>query len=209
MSTLTPTHGTPLQAYRDDGPVSRTLGRLFQGNLPALAPVLVAALVTAVLFASGGGGAHDHALFAPVAALLLTAPASSNPHRGKLDWLVPPAIRAIEYGYLAVLGFSHDVPEPLVYLLIAVLAYHHYDVVYRTRQGLWPPEWIFRAGLGWDGRMLIVAAAGLVGAMPVAYGALALYLGGLFGAESVSTWTPAARDQSGSTVDEEFEGEEA
>lgn len=211
MSTPTPTHGTPLQAYRDDGPVSLLLGRLFLGNLPAFAPVLVAAAVTAVLFATGGGGSHDHALFAPVAALLLTGPASANPHTGKLDWLVPPAIRAIEYGYLAVLGFSHDVPEPLVYLLIAVLAFHHYDVVYRTRQRLWVAEWLFRAGLGWDGRMLIVAAAGLVGAMPVAYGVLALYLGGLFGAESVSTWIRTAQDRSGpgAADDEEFEGEEA
>jgi uncharacterized protein DUF5941 len=116
-----------------------------------------------------------------------------NPHKGKLDWLVPPLIRAIEYGYLAVLGFAHDVPEPLIYVLIAVLAYHHYDVVYRTRQKLWPPQWLYRAGLGWDGRMLIAAIAGLVGAVPFAYGAMALYLAALFGAESVSTWTRTGR----------------
>jgi hypothetical protein len=206
--SASPPHSTPLQAYRDDGPVSVLLGRLFQGALPAFAPVLVAAVVTLVLLVTGGVGSDDPALFTPVVALLLTGPASANAHRGRLDWLVPPIIRAIEYGYLAVLGFAHDVPEPLVYLLIAVLAYHHYDVVYRTRQKFWPPEWIFRAGLGWDGRMLLVAAAGLVGAVPIAYGALALYLALLFGAESVSTWTRTGRG-SGVSVNLEDTGEEA
>lgn len=208
-------HATPLQAYRDDGPVSVVLGHLAQGGLPAFAPVLVAAGVTFVLLVTGGAGADDPALFAPVVALLLTGPASANPHRGRLDWLVPPVIRAIEYGYLAVLGFAHGVPEPLVYLLIAVLAYHHYDVVYRTRQkpsgsegAHAPPEWLFRAGLGWDGRMLLVAAAGLIGAVPIAYGVLAVYLGLLFGAESVSTWTRIGRG-GGVPVNLEDLGEEA
>jgi hypothetical protein len=206
---------TPLQVYRDDGPVSVLLGRLAKGGLPSFAPVLVAAAVTLVLLATGGAGADDPALLAPVVVLLLTGPASANPHQGRLDWLVPPVIRAIEYGYLAVLGFAHGVSEPLVYLLIAVLAYHHYDVVYRTRQkpvgsagAHAPPEWLLRAGLGWDGRMLLVAAAGLIEAVPIVYGVLALYLGVLFGAESVSTWTRNGRGR-GVPVNLEDLGEEA
>jgi Family of unknown function (DUF5941) len=182
-----------LQVYRDDGPICGALGRLAQGQLPPLPGALVAAFVTAVLALAGLGAQHNLALFAPVAALLLTGPAATHPHDGRLDWLVPPVIRAIEYGYLAVLGFATGVPEPLIYLLIAVLAYHHYDTVYRTRQRLWQPAWIFRAGLGWDGRMLIVAAAGLAGVLPFAYAALAAYLGVLFGVESVRTWTRTGR----------------
>ena len=108
---------------------------------------------------------------------------------------MPPIIRAIEYGYLAALGFAQGVSEPLIYVLIAVLAYHHYDTVYRTRQRLWPQEWVFRAGLGWDGRMLVVAVAALAGVTPFAYAALAAYLGVLFGVESVYTWTRTERGE--------------
>ncbi len=197
---------TALQAYRDDGPIATFLGRLAQSNLPPLAPALVGLVITAVLLLVGGGSENGWVLFTPAVALLLTGPAASHPHDGPLDWLVPPVIRAIEYGYVAVLGFAHGVPEPLIYLLIAVLAYHHYDTVYRTRQRLWPQEWVFRAGLGWDGRMLVIAAAGLIGVLPFAYAALAVYLGVLFGAESVSTWTQTGRG-GGEMVD--LEGENA
>jgi hypothetical protein len=178
-----------LQVYRDDGPICGLLGRLAQGQLPPLPGALVAAFVTSVLLTTGAGEVSGPALFAPVAALLLTGPASTHAHNGRLDWLVPPLIRAIEYGYVAVLGFAFNVSSPLIYILIAVLAYHHYDTVYRTRQKLWPQRWVFTAGLGWEGRMLILAAAGFVGVLPAAYIALAGYLGVLFGAESVRTWT--------------------
>jgi phosphatidylglycerophosphate synthase len=112
----------------------------------------------------------------------------------RVGWLVPPGIRAIEYGYLAVLGYTQDVPGPLVFVLIAVLAYHHYDIVYRARQGHRPPEWLVRAGLGWDGRMVIVALAGLSDLLPFAYATFAVYLGVMFVADSVRTWAPSKRD---------------
>jgi hypothetical protein len=141
-----------------------------------------------------------------VVVLLLTGPAATHPHGGRIDWLVPPFIRAIEYGYLAVLGFAHGVSAPLIYVLIAVLAYHHYDTVYRTRQRLWPQEWVFRAGFGWEGRMLVVAFAALSGVLPFAYAVLAAYLGVLFGVESVATWTRTGRGN-GVMVDLEEEEE--
>jgi hypothetical protein len=194
-----------LVVYRDDGPICGLLGRFAQGNLPPLAPVLIAGAITLVLLLAGVGGEGGLALFAPVVALLLTGPASTHPHDGRLDWLVPPLIRGIEYGYLAVLGFAHGVSEPLIYALVAVLAYHHYDTVYRTRQKLWPQEWVSRAGFGWEGRMLIVAAAGFVGALPFVYAALAAYLGVLFVVESVLTWT---RTDRGSGVMVNLEEEE-
>jgi hypothetical protein len=197
-------HTSRLVAYRDDGLISQALGRLAQGMLPPLAPALVAAGITIVLVLADVGVEATPALFAPVVALLLTGPASTHPHDGRLDWLVPPLIRGIEYGYLAALGFAQDVPEPLIYVLIAVLAYHHYDTVYRTRQRLWPQQWVFRAGLGWDGRMLVAAIAAFAGITPFAYAALAAYLGVLFGVESVYTWTRTGRGE-GVMVDLEDE----
>lgn len=177
-----------LRAFRDDGPISTGLGMLARGHLPPLPGALVALVVTSVLLATGLGAQHSPALFAPAMVLLLTGPASSHGHTGRLDWLVPPIIRAIEYGYLAVLGFAQDVPAPLVFLLLGVLAFHHYDTVYRTRQGLWPADWLFPAGLGWEGRMLLVAFFGLSGLLPFAYAALAAYLGVLFACECAVSW---------------------
>ncbi|MDL4776074.1 MULTISPECIES: DUF5941 domain-containing protein [Thermomonosporaceae] len=189
-----------LQIYRDDGPICRALGRLARGQLPPLPGATIALVVTVVLLSAGVGDVRGPALFAPVVVLLLTGPASTHPHDGRMDCLVPPIIRGIEYGCLTVLGFAQGVSAPLVYVLVAVLAFHHYDTVYRTRQGLRPPEWIFRAGLGWEGRMLIVAFTGLSGLLPFAYAALAVYLGVLFAGESVMTWARTGRD-SGVMVD--------
>lgn len=182
-----------LRAYRDDGVISRVLGDLARGQLPPLLPTLVAAGLTGVILVIGLTSDDLLALCAPVALLLLAGPSSTHPHNGRLDWLVPPVIRAIEYGYLAVLGFAQGVPSPLVYTLLAVLVYHHYDTVYRTRQGLWPPDWVFLAGLGWDGRMLIAALAALIGIPTLGYAFLAVYLGALFGWESVKTWLATER----------------
>jgi hypothetical protein len=182
-------HGSRLVAYRDDGPIAQVLGRLTRGQLPPLLPLLVAVVVTGILLITGVNGQTSPAIFAPVLALLLAGPGSTHPHSGRLDWLVPPIMRAIEYGYLATLAFAHDVSKPLTYAFIGVLAYHHYDTVYRTRQRLWPAKWVFRAGLGWDGRMLIAAAAVLAGVLPLVLAVLGVYLGLLFGIESVYTWT--------------------
>lgn len=198
-------HSERLLAYRDDGPVAQVLGRLSGGQLPPLLPLLVAAIVTGVLLIAGVNGQTSPAIFAPVLALLLVGPASAHPHSGRLDWLVPPIMRAIEYGYLATLAFAHDVSKPLTYAFIGVLAYHHYDTVYRTRQRLWPATWVFRAGLGWDGRLLIVAIATLAGVLSATIAVLTVYLGLLFSIESVYTWT---RTGTGSGVMINLEEEE-
>jgi Family of unknown function (DUF5941) len=203
-------HGDRLLAYRDDGPVARVLGRLSGGQLPPLLPLLVAAVVTGILLIAGVNGQSSPAIFAPILALLLAGPASTHPHSGRLDWLVPPIMRAIEYGYLATLGFAHGVSKPLMYALLGVLAYHHYDTVYRTRQRLWPAPWVFRAGLGWDGRLLIAAIATLAGVLPTVIAVLTVYLGLLFGVESVYTWTRTGTGRGVMVnLEEEEEAEEA
>ena len=198
-------HAGRLVAYRDDGPIAQLLGRLTKGQLPPLLPLLVAAVVTPILLGAGVSGQTSPAIFAPVLALLLAGPGAAHPHTGRLDWLVPPIIRAVEYGYLATLGFGHDVPKALVYAFLGVLAYHHYDTVYRTRQRLWPARWVFRAGLGWDGRMLIMAAAALAGRLPIVFAVIGVYLALLFGVESVYTWVRAGK---GSGVMVNLEDEE-
>jgi Family of unknown function (DUF5941) len=186
-------HGDRLIAYRDDGPIAALLGRLTGGQLPPLPSAMAGGLITAVLLLVGIGELTGPLLFGPVAALMLSGPAATHPHNGRLDWLVPPIIRATEYAYLGVLGFAQDISPPLVYALLGVLAYHHYDTVYRTRQRLWPAPWVFRAGLGWEGRTLIAAVAAFAGVLPLAYAVLTTYLGLLFVTESVATWTRTER----------------
>lgn len=194
-----------LVAYRDDGPIAVALGKLTRGQLLPLLPLLVAGLVTGVLLVAGVNGQSSPALFAPLLLLLLVGPGSTHRHSGRLDWLIPPLMRAIEYAFLATLGFSHGVSKPLVYAFLGVLAYHHYDTVYRTRQRLWPARWVFMAGLGWETRMLIASAAAVANVLPAAFAVLAVYLGLLFGIESIYTWT---RTGTGSGVMINLEEEE-
>ena len=186
-------HASRLLAYRDDGPIAHALGRLTRGQLPPLLPALVAAIVTLILLIAGVEDQGGLVLLAPVLVLLLAGPGSAHPHTGRLDWAAPNIIRVIEYGYLATLGFSDGVSKPLVYALIGVLAYHHYDTAYRTRQRLWPAAWVFRAGLGWDGRMLIAGLGALTHTAPLVYAVLTGYLGVLFAAESIHFWSRTSR----------------
>lgn len=183
-------------AYRDDGWPARGMGALVAGQLPPLPPVLAAVFVTGILLAVGVAG-DGLAVFAPLVALLLAGPGASHPHDGRLDWLVPPLLRLTEYGFVAMAGFAHGVPPLLIFAVLGAMLFHHYDVVYRVRQRVYPPPWLAPAGLGWDGRMLVVALAGLIGAVPVAFVLLALYLWGLFAWESLTCWLAVAAPGTG------------
>ncbi|MEN3540178.1 MULTISPECIES: DUF5941 domain-containing protein [Microbispora] len=180
-------------AYRDDGPLSKAMGLLVAGQLPPLPPAIAGAFVTAVLLVLGIAGADDFAVFAPAVALLLAGAGSAHRHDGRLDWLAPPILRLTEYGFIASAGFARSVPPVLVVALLGAMAFHHYDTVYRVRQHVYPPPWLATAGLGWDGRMLVVALGGLLDVMTAVFVLLALYLWGLFGWESLTCWLAAPR----------------
>ncbi|MET9337056.1 MULTISPECIES: DUF5941 domain-containing protein [unclassified Nonomuraea] len=180
-------------AYRDDGLLSRGMGALVAGQLPPLPPAVAGAFVIGILLLVGVGGTDGLAVFAPAVTLLLSGPGSSHPHDGRLDWLVPPILRLTEYVFIASVCFGHDVHPLIVFMLLGAMAFHHYDVVYRIRQHVYPPPWLSTAGLGWDGRMLVVAAGALVGQVTAVCVLLALYLWCLFGWESLTCWLAAPR----------------
>lgn len=194
----------PIRVYRDDGPLARWLGVLAGGQIPPLLTAFAGAVVTLVLVLTGVSDLPGLTIATPVVATLLAGLGGGARHDGRLDWLVPPILRVAEYTFIAVVGLSSTAPRPVVYALLAAMAFHHYDLVYRVRQRIEPPGWVNLAGLGWDGRMLIVAVGALFGAEPVAYGVLAGYLWLLFAGESVRSWlaTPRQTDQ---TVDLEEE----
>ncbi len=188
---MTPVPNSTVVAYRDDGPLSRAMGLLVAGQLPPLPPVLAGTVVTGVLLLIGVAGADGLAVFAPAVTLLLAGPGSTHPHDGRFDWLVPPILRLIEYAFIAAVGFAHRLNPVLIFLLLGALAFHHYDLVYRLRQRVYPPPWLATFGLGWDGRMMVVALTALSGWLTGGYVVLAVYLWALFGWESLTCWLAA------------------
>ncbi|WP_329377161.1 CDP-alcohol phosphatidyltransferase family protein [Streptomyces sp. NBC_01351] len=154
--------------------------------LPAGSPLL---LVFAGLYVLAAGAAVAHPLKAP------------------LDWLLPPLFRAAEYCTVLILAAKADVPGalPAAFGLIAAVAYHHYDTVYRIRGGTGaPPHWLVRTIGGHEGRVLLttVLATVLVGRasdFPVALTVMAVFVALVVLAESIRFWVssgaPAVHDE--------------
>ncbi|MFG2966791.1 DUF5941 domain-containing protein [Streptomyces sp. NPDC048288] len=181
------------------GLVSRT------GRAPLGSPLLLALCGVAVLTASLFSGVT----WAPVAGAFVYAVASGRalaaPLKGALDWLVPPLFRAAEYGTVLVLASKAGVNGalPAAFGLVAAVAYHHYDTVYRIRGNAGaPPAWLVRAIGGQEGRTLlvtVVAAALTATQFKVALTVLAVLVAGLVLVESIRFWVsagaPAVHDE--------------
>jgi phosphatidylglycerophosphate synthase len=117
------------------------------------------------------------------------------------SWIVPPAIRTIEYGLLIWIADG----DAAAFALLAVLAYHHYDLVYRLRnQGTRTPAWLGTLAGGWDGRLVLALVLLVAGALPAGMFVLAGVLAVLFVTESVASWLRFERgDRQGGSYEEE------
>ncbi|MEU2183550.1 DUF5941 domain-containing protein [Streptomyces thermolilacinus] len=181
-------------------PVARPLG----GRTP-YAVVGAAALLAAACAAPLDG---PLVVLAAVLYVVASGAAVARPLKGALDWLVPPVLRAAEYVTVLVLAARADAPGalPAAFGLVAAVAYHHYDTVYRIRGGTGaPPAWLVRTLGGQEGRTLLVAVLaallatgggdGFTLALTALAGAVALV--GL--AESIRFWVssgaPAVHDE--------------
>src|SRR5581483_4920711 len=149
--------GGGLAAYRGDGPLARWIGCLVDGKLPPLPPLVVGLLVTGVLAALGLANLPGILVLVPVEAMLLAALGALHPHNGKADWLVPALLLTGEGVYLAALGLARHVTPWLVFALIAAVLLRHVDLACRARAGRGIPA--DKAGLGWEGRMLLAGGA--------------------------------------------------
>ncbi|MYW62829.1 CDP-alcohol phosphatidyltransferase family protein [Streptomyces sp. SID8379] len=137
--------------------------------------------------------------------VILSDVAVSGPLTGPLDWLVPPIFRAAEYGTILLLAAKADVQGalPAAFGLVAAVAYHHYDTVYRIRGGTGaPPRWLVQAIGGHETRTLVVTVlAALLTAtdFTVALTALAVLVALVVLAESIRFWVsagaPAVHDE--------------
>lgn len=187
----------------DNGPLAGVLTRV--ARAPLGAPFLVALAGTVVLAVALFSGVT----WAPVAGAVVYAIAAAQalyrPLKGALDWLVPPLFRAAEYGTVLILAATADVNGalPAAFGLVAAVAYHHYDTVYRIRGNAGaPPAWLVRAIGGHEGRTLLVtvlAALLTASQFTVALTVLAVAVALLVLVESIRFWVsagaPAVHDE--------------
>ncbi|MFI5663101.1 DUF5941 domain-containing protein [Streptomyces sp. NPDC051684] len=146
-----------LRDLADSGPLAELIGKALKAKA---APVVAAVGAVAVVAVSGltdFGGAWP--IVAAAVYCVTSGFAVSRPLKGALDWLVPPIFRAGEYLTVLVLAARADVQGalPAAFGLVAAVAYHHYDTVYRIRGNAGaPPHWLVRTIGGHEGRTLVV-----------------------------------------------------
>ncbi len=130
--------------------------------------------------------------------------------RGRFSWLVPGTIRALEYGLLILTAaLAHGDAMRACFALLAVLAFHHYDTVYRLRQqGAPPPAWVSTATGGWEGRIILAFVALAVAVTTAGMAVAAVLMAIVFVGESVWSWTRHARADGPYTYADEEDGNE-
>ena len=137
------------------------LGGLLIAGILALAYVLAGRVVRTLTWSGVTPGEGPWVLrtqldAGPLAAL--AARVTRSPQlAGRFGWSVPVVLRAVELGAVAVLVVWRD-PANLViaFWIVFAIAYHHYDVLYRSLQGAAPPRWLTWLGFGWDGRIVVI-----------------------------------------------------
>jgi len=136
-------------AYVTTGRILRTLS--WAGEAPADAALLLARQSDA----------------GPVASVLARSLSAATWQRfwsSRAAWAVPACLRFLELGVVALLCLS-AFPGLMVlgFWWMAIIAFHHYDTLYRAIAGQAPPRWLVWSGLGWDGRTIIIVLAALGG----------------------------------------------
>ncbi|KRD01405.1 DUF5941 domain-containing protein [Streptomyces sp. Root264] len=192
----------------DSGPLTEALVRLLPGKPRRTAPL--SAAVGAVLVALGAWmwGPSWWVVLMAGAYVLASAEAVTHPLKGSLDWLIPPLFRAAEYGTVLILAARADVDGalPAAFGLVAAVAYHHYDTVYRIRGDAGaPPAWLVRTVGGQEGRTLLVAVlAALLTAsqFTVALTVLAVAVAVVVLLESIRFWVAAHKGGAPAVHDE-------
>ncbi len=181
----------------DSGPLVELLRRAARGTFRRTAPYVALAGAVLVVGSALLWGAGWGTVLCAVGYAVASAIAVARPLEGALDWLVPPFFRAAEYSTVLVLAAQSGVNGvlPAAFGLVAAVAYHHYDTVYRIRGDAGaPPHWLVRAVGGHEGRTLLVSVLAAVltaGQFKVALTVLAGYVALVVLAESIRFWVAA------------------
>lgn len=87
-----------------------------------------------------------------------------SPMATRWGWAIPALMRLVELG-VVVAGAALVLDDPGAWLFgwVFVVAFHHYDTLYRALGGSAPPRWLVWGGLGWDGRTLLVLVGVVLG----------------------------------------------
>ncbi|WP_327319326.1 DUF5941 domain-containing protein [Streptomyces sp. NBC_01235] len=192
----------------DNGPLTELLVRFLPGPPRVTGPLSAAVGGVMVTLGAWLWGPSWWVVLMAGAYVLLSAEAVAHPLKGALDWLIPPFFRAAEYGTVLILAAKADVNGalPAAFGLVAAVAYHHYDTVYRIRGNAGaPPAWLVRAIGGQDGRTLLVAVlAALLTAsqFPVALAVLAVAVAVVVLMESIRFWVAAHKGGAPAVHDE-------
>ncbi|WP_371682557.1 DUF5941 domain-containing protein [Kitasatospora sp. MMS16-BH015] len=213
-------------ALADGGPLTELLAPVLRPvhRLPGLAaPVLAALAAVGLPVAVYTSAGTWQAVGAAAGYVLLSSLVLARRLTGALDWLAPAFFRAGEYLTVLALALRLDIGAlPAAFGLVAAVAYHHYDTVYRLRGGTGAPSrWLVRATGGQEGRALLVTViaalayhgspTGPIGhqgagasALQTAMVALAAVLALVVVAESIHFWVlgdaTAEHDESGDTA---------
>ncbi|MEU6369557.1 DUF5941 domain-containing protein [Streptomyces sp. NPDC046931] len=181
----------------DSGPLTELLIPVLRGRARGTAPLSAAAGALLVVLGAWFFGPSWQLVLLAGAYVLLAAEAVAHPLKGALGWLVPPFFRAAEYGTVLILAAKSGVNGvlPAAFGLVAAVAYHHYDTVYRIRGDAGaPPRRLVRAVGGHEVRTLVVTilAALLTAAQfKVALTVLAVYVALVVLVESIRFWVSA------------------
>lgn len=192
----------------DTGPLAEALARLLPG--PPRKTALLSAAFGAAAVVTGAWLWGPSWQVVAMAALYvgLSAEAVERSLKGALDWLIPPVFRAAEYGTVLVLAVKADVNGalPAAFGLVAAVAYHHYDTVYRIRGDAGaPPRWLVRVIGGHEGRTLLVTVLAALLAptdFKVALTVLAVAVALVVLLESIRFWVTAHKTGAPAVHDE-------
>ncbi|MFE3520846.1 DUF5941 domain-containing protein [Streptomyces sp. NPDC059161] len=205
-ATRTDRAAQALADLADSGP----LAQLVTAKAPRVpgAPVVAAVGTTALIATALTQPVGSRQMIvAAVFYAVLSGIAVGRPLKGALDWLVPPLFRVAEYCTVLILAARSDVNGalPAAFGLVAAVAYHHYDTVYRIKGGSGaPPSWLVRLIGGHDGRTLVVTVLAAVLAtrgtdFTLALTALAAAIALVVLVESIRFWVssgaPAVHDE--------------
>ncbi|MFJ9081758.1 DUF5941 domain-containing protein [Streptomyces sp. NPDC102384] len=141
----------------DSGPIAEVVAKAVKAKAAPVVAAVGAVAVVAVSALTDFGSVWP--IVAAAVYCVTSGLAVSRPLKGSLDWLVPPIFRAGEYLTILVLAARADVQGalPAAFGLVAAVAYHHYDTVYRIRGNAGaPPHWLVRTIGGHEGRTLVV-----------------------------------------------------
>ncbi|MGW0807472.1 DUF5941 domain-containing protein [Nonomuraea sp. NPDC002799] len=196
-----------LLAYRDDGPLTQALATKIGKGLPPVPATLAAFLIVIAITVTGLLKPGPILLLPVLVMLLLVLPTAPRDHLGRFDWLTPPLLRGAEFFAMIAIGLAAGAPKWLLFVLVYVVGYHTYDTVYRTRQSIWPPAWVFHAGLGWEVRLLIIGVGAAFDVLTPVLAVLTAYLFVLFAVESVTSWVrlDKASAQAGADAEQDLE----